>query len=106
MDPITLTNSLAWLSKRTWGLSFLLALASSCVLIFFAARHPGGQLDYVIQGPVFRLGSSVGAFFSADAFTGMWFGIAADFLLLLSLWFLMINVVLRLRAGRQGATTS
>ena len=100
-----LIRAILWLGKRGWGLSFLLAFVSFCVIVAI----PGEQSSALFEGPVFRLGIQIGAIFFPNYPTrgtnGFYlvplFGAAANFLVLLAFWFIVIGTVSRLRAQKE-----
>jgi hypothetical protein len=102
----SLARAILWLSKRAWGLSFLLALGSFLAIVGLVAQQPEGRLNALFEGPVFQLGVYLGAFIFPDYTTrgtnGFYlvplFGATADFLVLMTFWFTVVWVVLKLRA--------
>jgi hypothetical protein len=96
-----------WPIQRMLGLSLALAVVSFFGLVFLAVDHPAWQpqLDYYfIQGPVFRVGVLIGKLFHRSDATSDLFGFATDVLALMSFWLLIILLIDRFRAGKQGAT--
>ena len=101
-----LARTILWLGKRAWGLSFLLAFVSFWAIGGLGAQQPEGRINTLFEGPVFRLGVYVGAVIFPNYCTrgtnGFYlvplFGAAADFLVLMAFWFIVVWVVLRLRA--------
>lgn len=91
-------------------MSFLIALVSFCVIVGIGAQ-PRSHLDVMFEGPVFRAGVYVGAIifphYATRGTNGFYlvplFGAAADFLLLMTCWFIAIQVFRRLRAARHSA---
>lgn len=86
-------------------MSFLLAFVSFCVFV----AMPGEQSNALFEGPVFRLGIQVGAVFFPSYTTrgtnGFYlvplFGAAANFLVLMVFWCIVIGSVRRLRAQKE-----
>src|ERR1700722_4645078 len=101
-----LARTILWLGKRAWGLSFLLAFVSFWAIGGLGAQQPEGRINTLFEGPVFRLGVYVGAVifpnYGTRGTNGFYlvplFGAAADFLVLMAFWFIVVWVVLRLRA--------
>ena len=104
-----LIRVILWLGKRDWGLSFLLAFASFWVFVGMGAQWPGGQIEALFEGPVFRAGVYVGTIvfpnYATRGTNGFYlvplFGAAADFLMLMAFWFIVVAVVRRLRGEKQ-----
>ena len=102
----SLARVIHWLGKRAWGLSFLLAFVSFWAIVGLGAQQPEGRLNTLFEGPVFRVGIYVGAVifpnYATRGTNGFYlvplFGAAADFLVLMAFWFIVVWVVLRLRA--------
>ena len=71
-----------------------------------AAQQPTGKLNALFEGPVFGVGRYVGAVlfpnYTTRGTTGFYllpvFGAAADFLVLMAFWFVIIAVVRWFRA--------
>jgi hypothetical protein len=86
-----------------------LALASFFVVVYIAVDHPGGFFGALFGGPVFNAGFYVGTIVFPNYMTrgthGFYlaplFGSAADFLVLMALWFAVIRAVHWLRAEKQ-----
>jgi hypothetical protein len=105
-----LIRAILWLGKRGWGLSFLLAFVSFCVIVAI----PGEKSNALFEGPVFWLGIQMGAIFFPDYTTrgtnGFYlvplFGAGANFLVLMALWFVVVRVVQYLRAEKQNIQQS
>ena len=104
-----LTQGVLWLSKRWWGLSFLLAFVSFWTIVGIGAQQPTGLLNALFGGPVFRLGIQIGAVIFPDYTTRgtnsfyfvPLFGAAMDFLVLMAFWFIVIGACRRLRKIHQ-----
>jgi hypothetical protein len=106
-----LARLIMWLGKRDWGLSFVLAFVSFWVAIYIAVQPFGARLAALLGGPVFRAGYYFGTLLFPDHATphtnGFYlvplFGEAANFLLLMAFWFVIIQVFHRYRAEKQVA---
>jgi hypothetical protein len=106
-----LTRVTLWLCKRDWGLSFLLAFASFWAIVGIGAQWPGGKAEAVFEGPLFSAGVYVGTIVvpnhATRGTTGFYvvplFGAAADFLVLMAFWFIVISAVHQLRAEKKDA---
>jgi hypothetical protein len=106
-----LVRAIMWLKQTELGLSFLLALASWGVLVAIDVHSPqGGLVDTAIWrllGPVYRAGSYVGTILFPDhaahgtSLIVVSLGAAAEILVLMTLWFIGIRVVRRMRGERQ-----
>ena len=96
---------LAWLVRRTWGLSLVLGFATFFGLIFVSVKNPEWQLGRYTQGPIFRLGEYLGSLFSSDYAARSLFGAVADVLFLSVFWFTAIWWIKELRAPKRDATT-
>lgn len=107
---LSLVRIILWLKKTDWGLSFLLAFASFWVVVGISAQRPGGQLDALFEGPIFNAGVYVGTIifpnYAKRGTNGFYlvplFGAVADFLVLMAFWFIVIRVVHRLGAEKEG----
>jgi hypothetical protein len=104
-----ITRVILWLCKRDWGLSFLLALASFWAVVGIGAQWPEGKVTALFEGPIFSAGIHVGTIvfpnYATRGTTGFYvvplFGAAADFLMLMAVWFIVIWAIHRLRAESQ-----
>ncbi|GEM_PF-3462171 len=109
-----LIRVVSWLSKKVWGLAFLLAVAS-----FFAAVairvQPWGEhlVAWLTDGPVSQLGFHVGTLIFSDygvrGSTSFYLaplcGGAAVFVVMMTFWYLAIRIVNRLRPKSEPATS-
>ncbi|PYV50176.1 MAG: hypothetical protein DMG98_28325 [Acidobacteria bacterium] len=97
-----LIRAILWLTKREWGLAFLLACPS---LLILAAMSTFVQDDALFEGPVFRAGFYIGRIVYPNQTAGSYalFGLAANFLVLMGFWFVGIRVLRRLLANKRGA---
>ena len=83
----------------------MLAFVSFWAIVGLGAQLPEGRLNALFEGPVFRAGVCVGAVifpnYGTRGTNGFYlvplFGAAADFLVLMAFWFIVVWVVLRLR---------
>jgi hypothetical protein len=106
---LSLVRLALWLKKTDWGLSFLLALASFIVVVYMAVRYPASPFETFFEGPVFNAGVYVGSIvfpgYRTRGTNGFYlvplFGAAADFIMLMVLWFISIQAVHWLRAKKQ-----
>jgi hypothetical protein len=106
-----LVRAILWLKQTELGLSFLLGVASWCVLVAIDMHlQQGGLVDTAIWrvlGPVYRAGCYVGAIVFADSSAHgtslkvVSLGAATEILVLMALWFVGIRVARRMRAERQ-----
>jgi uncharacterized membrane protein len=105
----SLVRVILWLKKTDWGLSFLLALASLVAVVAIATRRPGGRVGALFGGPVFRAGFYFGTIvfpnYATRGTNGFYLaplcGLAANFLVLMAFWFIVIRAVDRLRTDKQ-----
>ena len=97
-----LIRAILWLTKREWGLAFLLACPS---LLILAAMSTFVQDDTLFEGPVFRAGFYIGRIVYPNQTAGSYalFGLAANFWVLMGFWFVGIRVLRRLLANKRGA---
>lgn len=103
-----LIRGVLWLAKRDWGLSSLLAFASFWTIVGLGAQQPGGRFDVLFEGPVFRAGVYLGTLifpnYAERGTNGFYlaplFGAAADFLLLIAVWFVVVRFVRMFRAEK------
>lgn len=104
----SLARVILWLGKKDWGLAFLLAFVCFWTAVGMAAQQPTGRIDALFEGPVFRAGVYVGAAIFPDyarrGTNGFYlvplFGAAANLLVLMAFWFIVILVVRKLRAEK------
>jgi hypothetical protein len=104
----SLIRLILWLGKRDWGLSFLLALASSILLLAISVHWPYGPVEALWVGPVFRAGFYLGTItfpnYTIRGTNGFYlvplFGVAANLLVLMALWFVGIRVLRELRGAK------
>jgi hypothetical protein len=95
-----LSRAVVWLSKREWGLAFLLAFASFWAIIGVEARWPGGKLAASLEGPVFRAGFYLGTVTFKDyaqrGTTAFYivplFGVIANFAVLMGAWLILVRI--------------
>jgi len=93
-----------WLSKRDWGLAFLLAL----VLLVTAIALPERVREPAFEGLAFRAGFYIGTLVLPDYTTRgtnafylvPLFGVAANFLVLMAFWFAVIRIVRWVRGSK------
>jgi len=77
-------------------------------------KSPGEKSNALFEGRVFWLGIQIGANFFPDSTTrgtnGFYlvplFGAAADFLVLMALWFVVVRVIQQFRAEKQNLQQS
>lgn len=109
----TLIRLISWLSKRDWGLAFLLAVASFFATVAIRVQ-PWGEhpVAWLTDGPISELGFHVGTLIFPDygvrGSTGFYLapfcGAAAVFVVIMAFCYLVIRVVKRLRPKRTPAT--
>ena len=106
----SLVRIVLWLKKTDWGLSFLLALASFILVVYMAVRYPASLFETLFEGPVFNVGVYAGTIvfpnYRTQGTNGFYlvplFGAAADFIVLMVLWFIGISAGRWLCAENQG----
>lgn len=95
-----LIRAILWLWNRDWGRSVLLGFASIGALAALSSAIP--MANSIFEGPVFRAGFYVGTVVMPRETIGghSLFGLAANFLALIGLWFLALRLVHRFSADR------
>src|SRR5437899_3480716 len=92
-----LIRILFWLKGRDWGSAILLAFASLVVLAAIGATLPGTVpvVNALLESFVFRAGFYIGTIVLPHQTVGghALFGLAADFLTLMGLWFACIRLL-------------
>jgi hypothetical protein len=94
-----LIRAIHWLSKRDWGRSLLLGIASIVALAAVPTAMPGSVpiANAILEGPVFRAGFYVGTIVMPRETIGghSLFGITADFLMFVGFWFVALRLLRR-----------
>ena len=87
-----LIRAILWLSKRDWGRSILLGVASIVALAALSEITPISNA--ILEGPAFRAGFYVGTILMPRETIGghSLFGMAADYLMFVGLWFVALRL--------------
>jgi hypothetical protein len=93
-----LIRAILWLSKRDWGRSIFLGLASLGAL----AAVPQNATEGILEGPVFRAGFYLGTVLMPKETIGghSLFGLVADILMLIGFWFIVLCLARRIFADK------
>jgi hypothetical protein len=94
-----LIRAILWLSKRDWGRSIFLGLASLGAL---AAIPQNAITEAILDGPVFRAGFYLGTVLMPKETIGghSLFGLVAEILMLIGFWFVVLSLARRLLAEK------
>jgi|SRR5580704_15736114 hypothetical protein len=94
-----LIRAILWLSKRDWGGSIFLGLASLGVL---SAIPENAITEGILDGPVFRAGFYLGTVLMPKETIGghSLFGLVANILMLIGFWLIVLCLARRLFAGK------
>jgi len=100
-----LVRGVLWLARRDWGLAFLLALTSFWTIVAL----PGPRFEALFEGSVFKAGIYLGTLifpnYGDRGTNGFYlvplFGAAADFLMLMAFWFVVVRFIRTFRAKKE-----